>query len=34
VVVSFDGQLTMSGDYQGRIIIWDGQKAVTLAVHP
>jgi hypothetical protein len=33
VTVSFDGKLAIAGDYQGRIVIWDGQKAVTLAAH-
>ena len=27
VAVSFDGKLAIAGDYQGQIIIWDGQKA-------
>jgi hypothetical protein len=33
VAVSFDGQLAMAGDYQGRIVIRDGQKAATLVTH-
>jgi len=34
VAVSFDGKLAIAGDYRGNIVIWDGQRAVTLAVHP
>ena len=33
MTVSFDGKLAMAGDYQGRIVIWDGKKAATLGVH-
>ena len=30
VAVSFDGKLTIAADYQGRIVIWDRQKAEML----
>ena len=33
VAVSFDGKLAIAGDYQGQIVIWDGQKAATPPVH-
>ena len=26
VAVSFDGKLTAAGDYQGRLILWDGHE--------
>jgi len=32
VAVSFDGRLAVAGDYQGRLLLWDGQKARTLSV--
>lgn len=28
---SFDGALSIAGDYRGRILIWDGQRMATLA---
>jgi WD40 repeat protein len=31
--VSFDGKLAIAGDYQGRIVIWDGENATTLTAH-
>jgi WD40 repeat protein len=31
IAVSFDGKLAIAGDYLGRLVIWDGQKVVTLA---
>ena len=34
VAVSFDGKLVIGGDYQGRIVIWDGRKAQILSARP
>ena len=34
VAVSYDGKLAIAGDYQGQIVLWDGQKAHTLPAHP
>jgi len=34
VAVSADGKLIIAGDYQGRIILWDGKQPVTVVPHP
>jgi len=31
VAVSSDGKLSIAGDYQGNLVIWDGVKLVTIA---
>jgi WD40 repeat protein len=33
VAVSFDGNLCIAGDFQGRLLIWDGKGSVTLSPH-
>jgi len=33
VAVSSEGKLAIAGDYQGRLLIWDGQKVQTLPAH-
>ena len=31
VAAAFDGKLTIAGDYNGRVLLWDGKKTFTLA---
>jgi WD40 repeat protein len=33
VTASFDSKLTVAGDYQGRVLLWDGKQVAPVTVH-
>jgi WD40 repeat protein len=33
VTASFDSKIAVAGDYQGRVLLWDGKQVAPVSVH-